>query len=413
MIRRFLQRKIVQDSVLYAVANGVVQVCSLVGVLFVSRYLGPTNLGLYSFVQNYIAGFMTVFAGIDMYANWYIVKSANSSRALVHYIRQKIVITIPLILLLILVSFFFLPKDVLIFLPFLLVPIITSIFSSSVFVLQYQNKTKLIAIGMIVSALLILILKVVAVSLKQSLLVFVAINSIDGMLLTFLCCYYIFFYTKKNSPSIVNAENKKQSLGLRTLLFSSGYSIVYICFWYIVTRADQFVIPAYFNAYSLGIYGAAVKVIEMTNVLIVILQGIVLPRMAFIQAETGTTKRMHMTLGLYVAVGFAAALSIQIFAPLAVSILFGPAFVETVDILRVYAWSIPGLFVSYLFTVVAMANSTVKTLAVQSVCIAILTVCSLLFALTFNNIYAIAWVSVIMYSISAISLYILWKKKTI
>jgi O-antigen/teichoic acid export membrane protein len=405
MLKKLLQRKVVQDSMLYTIANVVVQLSSLVGVLFVSRYLGPTNLGIYSFVQNYIAGFLTILSGLDMYANWRIAKEDDWQSALRLYIRQKIAIVLPFLAIGGILSYNLLPADIVRFIPFLCIPVITSIFASSVFVVQYQNKTKIVTLGMIGSSLLLLVLKIIAVISGQSLVVFVAINSLDGILLIALCSYCIF--TGATSKSV------KKSLALPQLLLAAKYSIVYIVFWFIVTRADQFFVPAYFDAYSLGIYSSAVKVIEMTNVLLAVMQGVILPRMAYIQSEEGTTRRMHLTLAMYIGVSLCAAISIQILAPLAVHILFGPQFAGTVDILRVYAWSIPGLFVSYLFTVVAMSNNTVKILAFHSILIAAITVPTLLYVVSLQNILAIAWVSVIIYTISAMTLYFLWRKKYI
>jgi O-antigen/teichoic acid export membrane protein len=405
MLKKLLQRKIVQDSMLYTIANVVVQLSSLVGVLFVSRYLGPTNLGIYSFVQNYIAGFLTILSGLDMYANWRIAKEQDWQSALSLYIRQKIAIVLPLLAIGGILSYTLLPADIVRFIPFLCIPVITSIFASSVFIAQYQNRTRIVALGMIASSLLLLVLKIITVISGQSLIIFVAINSLDGILLITLCSYYIF--TGATSKIV------KKPLALPQLLLAAKYSIIYIVFWFVVTRADQFFVPAYFDAYSLGIYSSAVKVIEMTNVLLAIMQGVILPRMAYIQSEEGTTKRMHLTLAMYIGVSLCAAISIQILSPLAVHILFGPQFAGTVDILRVYAWSIPGLFVSYLFTVVAMSNNTVKILAFHSILIAAITVPTLLYVVSLQNILAIAWVSVIIYTISAMTLYFLWRKKYI
>lgn len=407
MIKSFFKRKIVKDGVLYTSANIVVQLSSLIGVLFVSRYLGPTNIGIYSFLQNYVAGFLTVFMGIDMYVNWQIVKSQDVRAGLHHYIRQKASILLPLLALGILLSYLILPSDIVRFLPLLCIPVITSIFTSSVFILQYQNKAKFVTLAMISSSILLLLFKVTAVLTEQSFIVFVAINSLDGLILIALCSYYI-LANKKDGKKI-----PKSPLRLVDLIVSAKYFIIYICFWYIVTRADQFFVPAYFDAYSLGVYTSAVKVVEMSNVLIIILQSIILPRMAYIESEKGATKRMHMTLALYAALGLAAALSIQILAPFIVSVLFGAEFIATAGILKVYAWSIPGLFVSYLFTLVAMSNNTIRSLAVHSVFTSAGTILLLMFLSQSKNILYIAWASVAVYTMSALALYIMWRKKYI
>lgn len=406
MIKKLLKRRVVQDGILYAIANGFVQITSLIGVIFVARYLGPTNQGIYSFIQNYIAAFATILAGIDMYANWQIVKSENYREELRHYIRQKTIITLYVVGALVLASYIFLPKDIVRFIPFLCIPVLSGAMASSVFVVQYQNKSKLVAGGMMVSALLLLLAKIVAVLTKQSLIVFVAINSLDGAILIFLSYYYIFIYQKNKE-----GESKKyKPIDLARLFRNSVYGIIYVCFWFIVVRADQFIVPVYFDAYSLGIYSSAVKVIEITNVLILVINTVVLPRMLHILSGEGSSKRVHTTLLVYLVFAALATLTIQIFAPLAVAILFGPSFTESVGVLRVYSWSIPGLFVTYFFVTVSMSKNTLKVLATHSVVISALTLGSLFYIVRFMSILSIAWVSVIIYTISAASLYILWRK---
>jgi O-antigen/teichoic acid export membrane protein len=231
---------------------------------------------------------------------------------------------------------------------------------------------------------------------------------LDGLLLVILATYYIFII----KGSLVKSQKiKRQSF--TKLIKNSVYGVIYISFWYLVTRADQFVIPVYFNAYSLGVYSAAVKVIEMSNVLIVILQLLVLPRIISILGEDSGSRKMHITIAIYLIAGVLAAGMVQMLAPVLVGILFGSAFVETISILRVYAWSIPGLFVSYLFSVVAMANSTIKPLAVHSVLTAVVMLAGLFYVADKGNMLAVASVSVIVYTISATTLYIMWRKKYI
>lgn len=407
-MEKLFKRKVVQDGAWYTLANIVTQLSSLVGVLFVSRYLGPTNLGIYSFVQNYIAAFVTVLAGVDIYANWYIVKSKDYYSELRHYIFQKSIITGGVLAILIVCAFVFLPKDILVFLPFLCLPLLANVCASCVFVLQYHNKAKLVALGMIVSPIILMAAKILAVITEQKLIVFVAINSLDGLLLIALATYYIFIIRGRK---INKQEEKLQSF--RQLIKNSVYGVIYIFFWYLVTRADQFVIPAYFNAYSLGVYSAAVKVIEMANVLIVVLQLLVLPRIIYILGEEGGTRKIHITIGVYMLAGVLAAGAIQILAPVVVGLLFGPAFIETASILRIYAWSMPGLFVSYLFSVVAMANSTIKPLAFHSVITALVMLGGLFYVSDTGNMLAVASISVIVYTLSAITLYVMWRKKYI
>lgn len=403
-MKKLLKKRIVQDAFFYTATNVIVQLSSLVGVLFVSRYLGPTNLGLYSFAQNYIAAFVTILSGLDVYAHWHIAKSTDYYTELILYTKQKIVLTCFVILFFLTFSFTSLPSDVFLLSLLLVFPIVMSAFSGFVFMLQYQNNTKLITSAMISSALLILFLKLMAVYLKLSLAAFVAINSFDGFIITALCIY-----------SIVNKEKKipKQKLhisGFLKLFKASFFPLIYILTWFVVVRVDQFFVPVYFNAYTLGVYSAAVKVIEMTNVLIVIMQSLIVPRVTLLQNPTEDIKRTNISVYIYGILGIFSSVAICMLAPFVTKILFGPSFSDTIKILQVYAWSIPGLFISYLFAVIAMSKKSYKSLAYISTILSVFAVTASFFAAKSGSIISVAFVSVVVYTSSAVIFYITWRK---
>ena len=406
MIKKLLERNIVKEAVWYTSANAVVQICSLLGVLFVSRYLGPTNLGIYSFVQNFIAAFLTVLTSMDIYANWHIVQSKDRIKELTKYTYQKAVLSVPLIIILLSTSFIFLPKDIFHLTLVLCLPIITSIFSSYIFSAQEQKKAILVSLGMVLSSIVLLVLKIIAVQNNANLSVFVIINSIDGIVLTTICvAHYIKDYKKIDFKYLLKIEDFK------SLIKNSALPFVYLLFWFLVIRADQFIVPLYYNAYTLGVYSSAVKVIEMTNVIIIILQALIVPRITHINNPNTGIKNMHRTIVAYVLVGLATSLVIYVLAPIIVPILFGEKFVDSVAILKFYAWSVPGLFVSYLFSVVFMSKKNYKWLALHAMFFGVLNV-FLLYALTLHiGINGVATLSVFMYSLSALAYYALWRLK--
>lgn len=353
MIATFFKRRVVTDAAWYTVAHVCVQLCSLVGVLLVARYLGPINLGLYSFVQNYLAAFVTILSGIDTYAHWRMIQERYTYSYVVQYIRYKAYIVIPLLILFCVVSYLVLPADLARFIPFLCIPILTSVFASIIFLLQHKNYSRFLAIWMSVSALTILALKVLAVYTNQSLITFIAINSIDGVILTLATAYIFFGEKNKNIGEL-------QNFSFKNLMTYSIFPVLYVCVWYVVVRFDQFLIPYFYNAYTLGLYSSAVKITEMTNVLVVILQSLLLPRIGIV---LDSYEQRNKALFVYAGIGVVSAGILSLFAPHIISLLYGEAFAEAGAILRVYAWSIPGLFVTYFFTALFLAKQEYKKLA--------------------------------------------------
>ena len=402
-LKNLFKKRIIQDTLWYSATNVIIQISSLIGVLFVSRYLGPTNLGLYSFLQNYLAFFVTIFSGLDIYANWHIVQSKDYYSELIKYTKIKTRITLFLLVLFGVFSYITLPSDLFPLSLLFVIPVATSIFSSYVFILQYQNSTKRIAGTMMVSSLLLVVAKLVAVYYKLSLFAFVAINSLDGMLVVLVCVYYL---TQKNNAPKISLTKKD----FTDLFSASFFPLVYVFFWFVVVRIDQFFIPIYFNARELGLYSSAVKVIEMTNVLIVIMQAILLPRVALLHSPITDKDKTHLSIYLYSFFGIVSSVSIYLLAPFIVITLFGPDFTDAISILRVYAWSIPGLFISYLFSVIAMSKRSYKVLAHTSVFLALTAGLLSYFTAQSGDVLLVASVSVFIYTLSALLFYILWRR---
>lgn len=76
-IDKFFSLRIFHQLSWYAIGQVAIQIFSFLGVIITSRYLGPTNVGLYSFVQNYLLAFMTITTGMDFYFTWQIARSGS------------------------------------------------------------------------------------------------------------------------------------------------------------------------------------------------------------------------------------------------------------------------------------------------------------------------------------------------
>ena len=111
-IERLKNRSIVKEFSWHTFSAIVTQLFAFVSIIFVSRYLGPTNLGLFAFVQNYLAIFVTILGGMDFYFTYHIAKSHNHVKDVFVYFVQKTQIAIILFVFGAVLSFIFLPKDV-------------------------------------------------------------------------------------------------------------------------------------------------------------------------------------------------------------------------------------------------------------------------------------------------------------
>ena len=88
-VRTILSLSMAREMFLYGVANTIGYISSFIAVFFVARYLGPSNLGLYSFVQNYSALYITIVGGADYYYSWSIARAEDKFASMREYIKHK------------------------------------------------------------------------------------------------------------------------------------------------------------------------------------------------------------------------------------------------------------------------------------------------------------------------------------
>lgn len=333
----------------YTFAQIVVQGSAFFSAIIVTRYLGPSNLGLYSFVQNYVGTLLTVGGGMDFYFTWKIAKSDNHFVDVQRFIGYKFSIYVLLSFFGILGAWIILPQDIAFMVSIML--LLVSVQSLNVFSLYVMatDRAKLMSLVQIASSIFLLIIKVILVFLKAPLYYFVIVSAIDLILSGLLITFYListkewkdFFVTFK-IPSFLSSIS---------FLFSIRLSIIALVFWQLLLRVDQLILATFSNAYTLGIYSAAVKIAEVPNFLAGVLSTALISRMAYISNKEDdiSKNKLHHIMISYFIVGTVIAVGIIIFAPMAIHILYGKKFIESVVVLRAYALSIPWMFMNYFF----------------------------------------------------------------
>lgn len=349
-IRALARHKISLQLSWYATGQLAVQFFSFFGVIVTSRYLGPTNVGLYSFVQNYLLVFMTITIGMDFYFTWKIAGSENKIESLVNFFGHKLNATIFLTAMGGAIAWTILPTDVAILATVMFVPLILT--SCTAF-FQYAVVTdgaRKIALIQVASAALLFFLKMVLVVSKAPLIAFVIVNAIDTVLVSILLAmgYVLGRYTKSIRDAFVNMTFPSLR-DTAIFMYSIKMSLIAIALWQLILRIDQLILAFFFNAYSLGIYAAAVKIAEVPNFLAGILYTALVSHVAFFAKgeDSHSKRRIRQVLFLYAGIGTFIALIIMVFAPYAIYFLYGSQFAEAVPVLRFYALSIPGIFVSF------------------------------------------------------------------
>jgi O-antigen/teichoic acid export membrane protein len=330
----------------YTIGQLAVQAFSFLGVIVTSRYLGPTNVGLYSFVQNYLAVFMTLTIGMDFYFTWKVAKSEEKEKDLAEYLGHKVNVTLLLTVIGIAAAWIVLPKDVSLLATILFAPLILT--SCTAF-FQYAvatNNARRIATFQILVAGMLFIAKAILVYAKAPLIAFVAVSALDTVLVATLLALY---YCQDTSiRAALKGSIFPSFFSTAHFMYSIRMSIVAIALWQLILRIDQLVLATISNAYMLGIYSAAVKIAEVPNFLAGILYTALVTHVALFadKDDDHSKRRIRQVLFLYAIVGLCVAFAMMLFAAPAVLFLYGEKFYASVPVLRAYALSIPGMFVT-------------------------------------------------------------------
>ena len=396
----------------YTFSNFIAQGLSFIGILFVSRYLGPTNLGLYSFVQNYALTIFTILSGSDFYFSWAIARSEDFARDIKKFIVYRFHISLVLSFFGIVAAMVILPRDVAIMCIVMLAPVFLNSFAIFHFYSLAKKKAKLVATLQIVSALIIVSLKIILVLLKAPLIYFIYVSAID---VTIISTAYFIFYLKNTDmiKEIWKVRSPKVSETFR-FVYDIRMSILVIFLWQLLLRVDQLILAKVSNAYTLGIYASAVKIAEVPNVLAGILYLTMVSRMVpLIKSDSSHSHlRLRRVFYLYLLIGCTMSIGIIIFAPLAVKIIYGAKFLEAIPVLQVYALSIPGLYLTYFFFSLFGAIDKHK---VQSIIFFLAVVLNIVLVLTLSPVYGLigtAFATAITYTLAGTLFYLYWRRSS-
>ncbi len=350
LLQETLKRPIFRELSWYSLAQVFIQGTSFLSVIIVSRYLGPTNLGVYSFVLNYVGAFLTIIGGMDFYFTWKLAKSEHKEADLKEYIGHKFNIYFVLSVLALLSAWYILPKDIAFFVSIILVTISLQSLNTFLIYAVVNNRAKLVATVQMICAAILLVLKVSLVVLKAPLVWFIALSAID--LISSGLIFSAYFLKYKEWRTLFHTFRLPNIVHSFVFLYSIRLSIASLIFWQFLLRADQLILATLTNAYSLGIYSAAVKISDVPNFLAGILSMALTSRISNISQEENahSRKSLKRIMLYYAGAGLLITFAFLFLAPLAVQILYGARFIDSIPVLRAYSLSIPGMFLISFFT---------------------------------------------------------------
>lgn len=306
--------------------------------VWVARYLGPEQYGLYSYVLSFV-GLFAVFAtlGLDSIVVKELVKDEKNRDIILGTAFRLKQFGALLMLSIVGVAILFVPNDrytnVLIF-------IIASIaifqsFNIIDFYFQSVVKSKYVVKINLISLAISSAVKITLILLEAP-LVFFAIAALFDSVVIALGLLYIYVQNGLSYTAwSFNMDMGKNLLKQSWPLILSGMAVS------IYMKIDQIMIKEMMNTYAVGQYAAAVRISEALYFIPVLMASSLFP--AIVTAKKVSQKlyieRLQKLYALIVWVGIAIAVPLTFLSGWLIDFLYGAQYAEAGDILMIHIWS--------------------------------------------------------------------------
>lgn len=308
-----------------------------VGV-WVARYLGPEQFGIYS----YALAFTAIFAGIaklglDSIIVRELINHPEKSRAYLgtgfwlKFIGAFLVIGLIISIL----PFTNNDPSTKIFILIIAFGLVFQSFEVVEFLFQSKVLAKNISISKIIQLSLSSIFKIYLVFSAAELIWFVVVILFDALVLA-LC--YFFAYRKQEKSSFY----KKFDLGIAGMLLKDSWPLIFAAIvTMIYMRIDQIMIKEMLSEYKVGIYSAAVRLGEIFYFIPTLISVSLFPAIlnGKIHSEEIYKQRIQRLLSFLFWIAITIVLIITFLSDWLVLILFGKEYKEAGQILMIHIWS--------------------------------------------------------------------------
>ena len=312
--------------------------------IWVARYLGPEQFGLFSYAQSFV-GLFTVIAtlGLDNILIRELVMDKNRKYELIGtaFCLKCMGAFIVLFMLSIVISLISndIQTNILVFI------IASATIFQSVNVVDFYFQSKVMSkyivyvniIGLFISSLI----KIILILNEASLIAFAWVVLFDSFI---LAIGYLYFYFKNNSFKIIKKLNFNKTVAI-DLLKNSWPLILTGLVISLYTKIDQVMIKEILDNESVGQYAAAVRLSDAWYFIPVVLSASLFP--AIINAKGISEElyysRLQKLYNLLVLIAIVIALLMTFLSSWLVELLYGAQYHEAGKVLLIHVWA--GVFV--------------------------------------------------------------------
>jgi len=321
---------------------------SFLATAYIARNLGPGNFGQLSYAVSFVSLFSFLYSlGIDNVLYRDLIKhpgKKNEYLGSAFFIKMSTGIITALIII---IFALILTKDTI---SLILIFILSGTFLFNSFqIINYEFQSRVEAkypsiISFCVSFTLN-ILKILVILYGKGVIYLAIILLLESIL---YAGAYLLIYKVKLKEKITDWKFDKD---ITISLIKDSWPLIFTgVFAMIYARIDQVFIKHMIDSHAVGIYDSAVRIVEVWYFLPSIIVSSLFP--AIMNAKLTSIKlyesRLTKLAILLTVLSVGIAIPMTFFASLIIKIVYGPAFIDAVIILKIYIWSGIGSFLSNL-----------------------------------------------------------------
>jgi len=310
--------------------------------IWVARFLGPEQFGLFSYAQSFVGLFVAISGlGLDGIIVRELVKDESKRDALLGTAFKLKLIGALLVLIALAIAVNLSQQDSLTTLLIFTIASATVFQSFNVIVFYFQAKvlSKYIVYANIISLLISSMVKIGLILNDAPLLYFAYSILFDSLI---LMCGFLYFYRYKKY--LISQWFFDKNLA-RSLLKDSWPLILSGLVISIYMKVDQIMIKEMISVEAVGQYAAAVRISEAWYFIPIVIASSLFPSIinAKKQSETLYYARLQKLYDLMVWMAIAIALPMTFLSDSVVSVLYGEQYNQAGSVLMIHIWA--GVFV--------------------------------------------------------------------
>ncbi len=378
--------------------------------VWVARYLGPENFGLY----NYSIAFVGLFGalatlGLDEIVVSRLVKEETKTSEIIGT-AILLKLTAAFLLLLFITLILFATSDDQKTNVLILIVASSLIFQSfNIFDLFFQSKvlSRYVVYANLVTLTISSLIKIYLIFIKAKLIFFVLVFLIDSIVLAMGLFY---FFQKKSG---LNLAKINFSMNTATVLLKESWPLILSGLVISVyMKIDQVMIKHLIDDNAVGIYAAAVKVSEIWYFIPVVIASSLFPAIINSRKINEVLYKTRIQ-RFYVLIFYLAVLiilPITYFSEWIIYILYGNDFNQSADILLIHAWASIFVFLGVASSKWLIAEKLQIYSAINTFFGAVINILLNFFLIKKIGVEGAAWATLISYFIAAYFCLILWSK---